>query len=91
MSPDGNWLLFSSNRSGRYQIWIAAADGSSPRQVTNLENAQNPTMTADGDWIVFTSQGAAVDEIGIWNNSVPRVGIATKMPIPVRSKPSRVA
>jgi len=66
MSPDGQHLLFSSNRSGRYQIWMAEADGSSPRQVTDLENAQNPTMTANGDWIVFTRQGAAADEIGIW-------------------------
>jgi Tol biopolymer transport system component len=65
-SPDGRSLVFSSNRSGRYQIWMAEADGSSPRQVTDLENAQNPTMTADGDWIVFTRQGAAADEIGIW-------------------------
>jgi len=65
-SPDGKRLLFSSNRSGRYQIWMAEADGSSPRQVTDVENAQNPTMTPDGGWIVFTRQGTAVDEVGIW-------------------------
>ncbi|MEO7973327.1 MAG: hypothetical protein ABIU84_07030, partial [Thermoanaerobaculia bacterium] len=66
MSPDGRWLLFSSNRSGRFEIWIAEADGSSPRQVTDVENAQNPSMTADGAWIVYTLQDATEDRIGIW-------------------------
>jgi serine/threonine protein kinase len=66
LSSDGSQLLFSSNRSGRYEIWIAAADGSSPRQVTDFENVQNPTLTADGEWIVFVRQGASEKENGIW-------------------------
>ncbi len=65
-SPDGQRLLFSSNRSGRFEIWMAEADGSSPRQVTNVENAQNPTMTPDGEWIVFVRQNAGENEIGVW-------------------------
>ncbi len=66
LSADGSQLLFSSNRSGRYEVWIAAADGSAPRQVTDFENAQNPTMTADGEWIVFVRQGASDAENGLW-------------------------
>jgi tricorn protease-like protein len=66
LSADGQRLIFSSNRSGRYQIWIADADGASPRQVTDLENAQNPTMTADGQWILFTLQEAGEGRNGIW-------------------------
>ncbi len=66
MSPDGTKLLFSSNRSGRFEIWIAEPDGSSPRQVTDFENAQNPTLTADGAWIVFVRQGGAEETNGIW-------------------------
>ncbi len=66
LSPDGGKLLFSSNRSGRYQVWLAESDGSSPRQVTDLENAQNPTMTPDGAWIVFVLQDAAEGRGGLW-------------------------
>ncbi len=65
LSPDGRQLLFSSNRSGRYQIWIAESDGSSPRRVTDFENAQNPTMSADGAWISFVRQDAGEND-GIW-------------------------
>jgi serine/threonine protein kinase len=66
MSADGAQILFSSNRTGRFQIWMAEADGSSPRQVTDVENAQNPTMTADGHWIVYTRQDAGDEKNGIW-------------------------
>ncbi|HVS03637.1 MAG TPA: protein kinase [Thermoanaerobaculia bacterium] len=65
-SPDGRQLLFSSDRSGRFQVWIAEADGSSPRQVTDFEDAQNPTMTADGRWIVFSRQDAPDGQNGVW-------------------------
>jgi TolB protein len=34
-SPDGSMLAFVSNRSGTAEIWIATADGSSLRQLTN--------------------------------------------------------
>ena len=66
LSPDGRQLLFSSNRSGRFQIWIAESDGSSPRQVTDLENAQNPSLSRDGAWIVFVLQDAGEGKNGIW-------------------------
>jgi len=65
-SPDGTRLAFSSNRSGRFEIWIAEADGSAPRQVTDFENAQNPTWTGDGDWLVFARSDAPGEEIGLW-------------------------
>jgi Tol biopolymer transport system component len=66
LSPAGDRLLFSSNRTGRFQVWLAESDGSSPRQVTDLENAQNPTATADGGWIVFVLQDAGEGRNGIW-------------------------
>jgi serine/threonine protein kinase len=66
VSPDGRQLIFSSNRTGRFQVWVADADGTSPRQVTDLENAQNPTMTHDGEWIAFVLQDAGSEKNGIW-------------------------
>jgi len=65
-SPDGTRLAFSSNRSGRFEIWVAEADGSAPRQVTDFENAQNPTWTGDGAWLVFARSDAPGEEIGLW-------------------------
>jgi Tol biopolymer transport system component len=35
-SPDGRSLAFQSDRSGRLEVWVAGADGSGPRQLTNV-------------------------------------------------------
>ena len=35
-SPDGRWILFGSDRSGSMQLYVARADGSDARAVTNV-------------------------------------------------------
>ena len=47
-SPDGRQIVFSSNRSGRQQIWMMNADGSEPRPLTGPEfDAWDPV------WVKF--------------------------------------
>ncbi|MCW5976813.1 MAG: PD40 domain-containing protein [Bryobacteraceae bacterium] len=38
-SPDGSKMVFSSNRRGSMQLWVASSDGSEPRQLSSLESA----------------------------------------------------
>jgi Tol biopolymer transport system component len=58
-------IIWSSNRSGNYEIWIADPDGSGARQVTQDEgNAENPTATPDGEWIVYSSGNP--EKAGLW-------------------------
>src|SRR5438876_10670851 len=33
-SPDGNWIAFSSNREGNYDVYVIAAAAGKPRQLT---------------------------------------------------------
>jgi dipeptidyl aminopeptidase/acylaminoacyl peptidase len=64
-SPDGKHLLWSSNRSGHFEVWIADVDGTGARQLTaNGVDAENPTMSADGAWVVYSSANPAAP--GIW-------------------------
>ncbi len=35
-SPDGKWVLFGSDRSGTMQLYVAGADGSRPKQITDV-------------------------------------------------------
>jgi DNA-binding winged helix-turn-helix (wHTH) protein len=52
-SPDGKHIAFMSNRSGRWQIWVSAADGSHPAQVSSTDSAGTPRWSPDGREIVF--------------------------------------
>src|SRR5450755_4861386 len=33
-SPDGQWVAFSSNREGNYDVFVVAVTGGEPRQLT---------------------------------------------------------
>jgi serine/threonine protein kinase len=63
-SPDGSRILFSSNRSGKYEAWTLRPDGSGLTQVTNLPDQPvvNPFWSPDGRHIGFTygSRGTGI-------------------------------
>jgi Tol biopolymer transport system component len=55
-SPDGKRVGFHSTRSGAYQIWTIAPDGSELRQMTRMVNAGTvywPTWSPDGARVAF--------------------------------------
>jgi Tol biopolymer transport system component len=55
-TPDGKKIVWSSGRSGNLEIWTANADGSGATQISrDGVDAENPTATADGQWIVYNS------------------------------------
>jgi eukaryotic-like serine/threonine-protein kinase len=62
---DGQHVIWSSDRSGHYEIWAADLDGSGARQVSrDGVNAENPTPTPDGEWIVYSSGNP--EKAGLW-------------------------
>ena len=62
---DGRHIVWSSDRSGNLEIWVADADGTGARQVTrDGRSAENPTATPDGEWIVYYSSHP--DRLGVW-------------------------
>src|SRR5579884_377106 len=53
-SPDGNEVAFTTNLTGRYNLWKVAADGGWPLQLTQSEDLQfSATWSPDGKWIVY--------------------------------------
>jgi serine/threonine protein kinase/Tol biopolymer transport system component len=57
-SPDGKHIVFTSDRSGNYEIWVAASDGQNPTQLTNFGGAHTgtPRWSPDGTRIAFDSR-----------------------------------
>jgi len=56
-SPGGEWLAFTSSRSGKSQIWLLPLAGGEAKQLTTLSTgASSPQWTPDGGRIVFGSR-----------------------------------
>jgi Tol biopolymer transport system component len=66
-SPDGKSLLFSSNRSGNLDLWIAASDGTVKRVTDDGAEDWDPAFTPDGRKIVWSSGRSGNLEIWIAN------------------------
>lgn len=56
ISPDGTQLLFSSDKDGNLDIYLASANGGNPRKLTNSPTPDMyPSWSPDGKSFVFTS------------------------------------
>jgi len=55
-SPDGEHIVFVSNRSGNDEVWRMSADGRDVRKLTHgMISATEPTWAVDGSAVAFAS------------------------------------
>lgn len=81
-SPDGSRVTFSSDRSGKFEIWACNGDGSNPVQLTSLDaSSGTPRWFPDGRRIVFDSQKEGQADIYV-------IDADTRVPRRLTSDPS---
>ena len=67
-APSGNQIAFTSNRTGRPQIWIMNADGSGQQKITNESWCDRPTWSpAPFNEIAYASQSGGGYDIRIYD------------------------
>ncbi len=65
-SPDGARIVFASERTGNYEIWLSDADGKNQRQITDAKgSAGSPRFSPDGKFIAYDAQIAGGSDIYI--------------------------
>ncbi len=59
VSPDGSKIVFMSNRSGAWRVWLMDSDGKNPKQLTTVEggvNQYNAHFSSTGAIVFYTQQ-----------------------------------
>ena len=65
-APDGNAIVFTSNRSGNEDIWIWSFEDSRFTQLTFYSGKDyDPAWSPDGQWIAFSSDRSGSSDIWI--------------------------
>lgn len=67
ISPDGTRIVFVSTRSGGYEVWTAAINGSNQRQVTSFGTVRlgSPTWAPDSKRVAFDAYTGGKSDIWI--------------------------
>jgi serine/threonine-protein kinase len=57
VSPDGKWIVYDSDRSGRGEVYKVSIDGGEPTQLTDAPGGNYiPALSPDGQELAFQSQ-----------------------------------
>jgi serine/threonine protein kinase/Tol biopolymer transport system component len=60
-SPDGKWLAYSSNASGRWDVYVQPYPGPGPRVVVSSGGGIAPAWRGDGGELYYSAPGQDVD------------------------------
>ena len=71
-SPDGKKIAFISDRGGAENVWIADADGSNPKQLSQDQQSEfaSPVWTPDGNYVIasrFTQFPIGASELWMYH------------------------
>lgn len=80
-SPDGHWIAYMTNESGRWDVFVRPASGAGPRVQVSTSGGAWPSWSVDGRTLYFSANGqtaaAAV-------HTSPSLSVSAPMVIPAR-------
>jgi len=69
-SPDGKYLIYTSNRDGTFHLWRSSQDGAGAVRLTSdtFMEAEQVAFTPDSQWVVYTSARGGFE--ALWKTPV---------------------
>jgi serine/threonine protein kinase/Tol biopolymer transport system component len=64
VSPDGRYVVFISNRTDIFHVYRMDIDGNNLKQLSDGSGEVVPLFSADGRWVIYSSQGPGPGFVG---------------------------
>jgi WD40-like Beta Propeller Repeat len=74
LSPDGRWMVYSSNRSGRFEGEVRSFPQNGPTYPVSFEGGGYPRWRADGRELYFVSPGSQIMTVTFTPGTPPTIG-----------------
>jgi TolB protein len=68
VTPDGRYIVFTSERNGGANIWRMDLDGGNPKQLTTGSSDIGAAFTPDSRWVIYSSDSSG--RPAIWKVSI---------------------
>jgi Tol biopolymer transport system component len=90
LSPDGRWIAYSTNRSGRYEVEVRSFPKIGPAYPVSLEGGGYPRWRADGRGLFYLSASSRIMAATFTPGNPPAIGRAEPLfEVRVPSHPNR--
>jgi dipeptidyl aminopeptidase/acylaminoacyl peptidase len=89
-SPDGRWLAFMSNKSGRPEVYVSSFPGRDSERLISTAGGQLPRWNRNGNEIFYVAPDGMLTAT-IVNGSGPRFEVGAASPLfRIRQRPARL-
>jgi Tol biopolymer transport system component len=82
LAPDGRWIAYQSDETGRSEIFVTDFPGGARRWQVSRSGGQAPTWRGDSREIYFYGPEGATAVPVTWRNGSPEPGMPERLPLP---------
>ncbi|MFN2453130.1 MAG: protein kinase [Pyrinomonadaceae bacterium] len=68
VTPDGRYIVFTSERGGGVNIWRMDLDGGNPKQLTSGNDDFQASVSPDSRWVIYESRSSG--DLRLWKVSI---------------------
>ncbi len=79
LSPDGRWIAFNGNESGRWEVYVAAFPGFTGKRQLSKEGGVQPLWRRDGRELYYVGLDGILRAVAVQTNGSPEFSIPNRL------------